>query len=87
MGLLSAWVEHAEDRFGLAGWICSRRAYSGLVWEEFGGFFRLIFGSQLIFGWEFWSGFLLQFWLVYLVRDNSVLIRRGFTIIGFGLVF
>jgi hypothetical protein len=46
--LLSAWVEHVEDRFGLAGWICSRRAYSGLVWEEFGGFFRWIFGSQLI---------------------------------------
>jgi hypothetical protein len=31
------------DHFGLAGWICSRRAYSGLVWEEFGGFFSVDF--------------------------------------------
>jgi hypothetical protein len=44
----------------------------GLILDWFGRNLVGFFGSQLIFGWEFWSGFLLQFWLVYLVRGNSV---------------
>jgi hypothetical protein len=39
--------------------------------------FLVCFGGGLCV--EFWSGFLLQFWWVYLGRDSGLKVRRGLT--------